>query len=101
MQQTAKKQYEIQYPLSAYTFPTQARAERVTFDDTYLILHLRDGRVVMVPLTWIPTLYHASPADREKFFIASDGMSLHWDPDQGSINEDLLIASFMRYDERP
>lgn len=96
---TELKQYEIQYPLSAYTWPTQARAERVAFDDRYMHLHLQDGRIVSVPLVWIPTLAHATPADREKVRIGHDGQTLHWNPNEGPINEDLIIASFMRYDE--
>jgi hypothetical protein len=98
MQQTIKH-YEIQYPRSAYTFPTQARAEKVEFNDTHMIIHLQDGRIVHVPLAWIPTLANATPADREKVIIGWDGQLLHYDPEDGAINEDLLVASFMRYDE--
>jgi len=92
------KRYEIRYPRSAYTFPTQACAEKVTFDETYMHLHLRDGRIVSIPLKWIPTLANATLADREKVFIGNDGHTLHWNPDEGEINEDLRIDSFMRYD---
>jgi hypothetical protein len=48
--QAPDKHYTIKYPRSAYTFPTEARAEKVTFDETYMHLHLRDGRIVSVPL---------------------------------------------------
>jgi hypothetical protein len=98
MQQTAKR-YRVQYPLSEYTFPTQARAKKLTFDETYMHIHLQDGRIVSVPLTWIPTLANAKPEDREKYGIGWDGQLLYWDPDDGPINEDLPVASFMRYDE--
>jgi hypothetical protein len=88
----------IKYPRSAYTFPTQARVEKVTFDESYMHLHLRDGQIVSVPLKWIPTLANAAPAEREKVFIGNDGHTLHWNPDEGEINEDLRVDSLMRYD---
>jgi hypothetical protein len=64
-----------------------------------MIIHLQDGRILYVPLAWIPTLANAAPADREKVIIGWDGQLLHYDPDDGPINDDLLVASFMRYDE--
>ncbi len=91
--------YDIKYSLDDYTFPTQARAEHVEFNDTHMIIHLQDGRILHVPLTWIPTLANATPEDRAKVIIAWDGQLLHYDPDDGPINDDLLVASFMRYDE--
>jgi hypothetical protein len=97
--QTTSKPYKVQYPRSAYTFPTEARAERVEFDDTHMIIYLRDGRILHVPLKWIPTLANATPEDREKVIIGWDGQLLHYDPEDGPINDDLLVASFMRYDE--
>lgn len=99
MQTTADKHYEVTHTLTDYTFAKEARAERVDFDDKYMIIHLQDGRIVSVPLAWIPTLANASPADRAKVVIAWDGYLLHWDPDDGPINDDLPVASFMRYDE--
>ena len=54
------KRYKVQYPLSAYTFPREARIHRVRFDDEYIHLELTDGRILSVPLRWIPTLYNAS-----------------------------------------
>lgn len=93
------KHYEIKYRHSDYTWPTEAHVKQVTFDDTYMHLHMEDGRIVYVPLSWIPTLFNATPADREKVVIGEDGQTLHWSPTDGPINEDLVVASFMRYDE--
>ncbi len=50
------KRYKIQYPVSAYTFPKEARIHQVEFDDEYLHVGLTDGRKVSVPLWWLPTL---------------------------------------------
>lgn len=86
---------KIIYPRSAYTLPIDARARKLTFDMTYMHIHLQDGRILAVPLAWIPTLAQATPADREKYRIGWDGRLLYWDPDDGPINEDLLVASYL------
>lgn len=59
--------YKIQYPVSAYTFPIEARIHRVDFDAEYLHVQLTDGRKLSVPLWWIPTLYNAPAEEREKY----------------------------------
>ena len=60
------KRFKIQYPVSAYTFPREARIHTVRFDDEYLHVELTDGRMLSIPLWWIPTLHNASAEEREK-----------------------------------
>ena len=90
------KNYPARYNSGQYTFPTDARAERVEFTDTHMIVYLQDGRFFGVPLAWVPSLADASPEDRAKVIISREGYSLHWDPAEGSINEDLRLADYMR-----
>lgn len=90
------KTYPVVYPQSAYTIPTEARAARVTFDTEQMHIHLVDGRTVSVPLTWVPTLQNADPAALEKYRIGWDGLLIYWDPEDGPINEDLLVATFLQ-----
>src|SRR4051812_17340001 len=85
--------YEIKYGYNDYTWPTEAKADKLTFDDAYMYIHLRDGRIVMVPLKWIPTLYHAAPELRPNYFLGNDGQSAHWDPEE--INEDLRLTDYL------
>jgi len=66
------KWYDNSYPASAYTFPREALSHRVRFDDNYMHLELTDGRVISVPLSWIPTLHNATPEEREKYEISQD-----------------------------
>jgi hypothetical protein len=63
------KRFKIQYPISDYTFPQEARIYTVSFDDEYLHVKLTDGRMLAVPLRWISTLYNASPGDPAKCAI--------------------------------
>jgi hypothetical protein len=89
------KQYKIQYPISAYTFPHEARIHQVRFDDEYMHVELTDGRVLSVPLLWIPTLYNAAPEEREKYEINRNRTMIIWDPDKCTINDEVCIADYL------
>lgn len=89
------KRYEIQYPISAYTFPTEARIHQVGFDDEYLHVELTDGRKLSVPLWWIPTLYNAPAEEREKYEINRSRTMIIWDPEKCGINDELRIADYL------
>lgn len=90
------KRYKIQYPISAYTFPRETRIRRVQFDAKYLRVELTDGRIIAVPLQWIPTLQNASPAEREKYEISRDRTMIIWDPDKCAINDEVRVADYMQ-----
>lgn len=87
------KRYKIQYPVSAYTFPGEARIHRVRFDDKYIHIELMDER--SIPLWWIPTLYNALPGEREKYEINQSRTMLVWDPDKCAINDELRIVDYL------
>ncbi len=93
-EQTARW-YDIPYPASAYTFPREAQVHHVRFDDRYIHVELTDGRVLSVPLSWIPTLYNAEPAEREKYEISQDRKMLVWDPDKCAINDEIRIDDYL------
>lgn len=52
---------------------------------------LSDGRTLIVPLTWFPRLWRASPADRAGVRIGPKGTSLHWD----ALDEDISVAGLL------
>ncbi len=89
------QRFEVQHPVSAYTFPREARIERVRFDREYLHVGLADGRKVSVPLHWIPTLADAPPEEREKYEINPSRTMLVWDPAKCAINDELSIADYL------
>lgn len=93
-EQTAKW-YDIAYPASAYTFPGKAVLNRVQFDDEFMRLELTDGRVVSIPLWWIPTLQNAAPEEREKYEISQDRTMIVWDPDKCAINDEVRIEDYL------
>jgi hypothetical protein len=87
--------YEIPYPASEYTFPTEAIIHKVRFDEQHIHLDLTDGRILSIPLAWIPTLHNAAPAERRKFTISRDRKALIWDPDACAINDELFIDDYL------
>ena len=94
-EQFAVKRYKVHYPISAYTFPSEARIHQVRFDDEYLHVELTDGRMLSIPLWWIPTLYNAAPEEREKYEINRSRTMVIWDPDKCAINDELRIADYL------
>ena len=61
----------------------------VHFDGDRFWVDLTDGRVLRVPLAWYPRLLHATPAQREKFWLSPRG--LHWD----EIDEDISLEGLL------
>jgi hypothetical protein len=89
------KEYDIPYPASAYTFPQEAFLHRVRFDDDYVHLELTDGRILSIPLGWIPSLRNAQPEEREKYEISRDRKMVVWDPDKCSINDEIRVDDYL------
>lgn len=94
-QQLEVKRYKIQYPISAYTFPNEARIHRIKFDDEHIHVELTDGRKLSIPLWWVPTVYNASPEEREKYEVNRSRTMIIWDPDKCAINDELRIADYL------
>lgn len=89
------KHFKIQYPASAYTFPRDAIISTVRFDDEFVHVTLTDGRVISVPLWWIPTLYNATPKQREQYEIDHSRRVVVWDPSKCELNDELRIADYL------
>ena len=68
---------------------------KVRFDDEYMRVELTDGRILSLPLWWIPTLYNATPEEREKCVINRDRTMIIWDPDKCAINDEVRIADYL------
>ena len=65
-----------------------------TFRREYVHLELTDGRILSVPLRWIPTLYNASAEEREKYELDRGRTMLVWDPEKCAINDEMRIADY-------
>ncbi len=94
------KRYKVQYPISAYTYPIEARIHQVHFNDEYIQLELTDGRMLFIPLWWIPTLFNAFPEDREKYEINRNRTMIIWDPENCGINDELRLSDYLGPNEK-
>lgn len=65
-------------------------ARSVRFDDDSMWANLSDGRVIAVPLAWLPRLLHATSEQRQQVEFSSRG--LHWELLGEDISVDGLLA---------
>src|SRR5437870_3316844 len=69
-----------------------AAAQNVRVTDRALVVELRDGRVVSVPLAWYPRLAEGSPRERRRWELLGPGVGIHW-PD---LDEDISVDGLLR-----
>lgn len=74
---------------SAATDAPVATEVKVTRDT--LVVGLRDGRVVSVPLTWYPRLAAATPGERRRWELVGPGIGIHWP----TIDEDVSVEALL------
>ena len=89
------KRYKIQHSIDEYTFPKEAYIHTVKFNDKHMHVELTDGRIISIPLWWIPTVYNASDEDRNKFEINQSRTMIIWDPEKSRINDEINIADYL------
>ena len=89
------KRYKIQHSIDEYTFPKEAYIHAVRFDDKHMHVELTDGRIISIPLWWIPTVYNAFDEDRNKFEINQSRTMIIWDPEKSGINDEINIADYL------
>ena len=68
------------------------RVESVEFSVDSLVVGLKDGRRISVPLAWYPRLADASPNARSNWRVCGGGYGIHW-PD---LDEDLSTEGLLR-----
>ena len=68
------------------------RVKDVRCDDANLIVDLRDGRTISVPLVWYPRLSNATPAQRANWEISGAGYGIHWT----DVDEDLSSNGLLK-----
>lgn len=69
----------------------EALADAVEVTDTQLIVDLIDGRRVLVPLAWFPTLLNATHQQRSHWELIGDGEGIHWP----EIDADISVAGLL------
>lgn len=74
---------------SLATETAEAKHVRVTGDT--LVVELRDGRTVSVPVKWYPRLAEGRPAERRNWELIGPGTGIHW-PD---LDEDISVEGLL------
>jgi ribosomal protein L35 len=68
-----------------------AAAKRVRVTDEVLIVELRDGRIVSVPLRWYPRLAEGKPSERRQWQLIGPGIGIHWP----ALDEDISVEGLL------
>lgn len=67
-------------------------AESLRFDSENMYVNLKDGRILIVPLTRFPRLLGATPEQRVAFELDAIGEDIHWE----AIDEDICVANLIK-----
>lgn len=70
----------------------QPFAVSVNVTDDVLIVELRDGRTVSVPLSWYPRLEYATERERDAWELIGGGTGIHWEVVDEDISVEALVA---------
>lgn len=63
----------------------------VGFEQEMMVVSLRDGREIRVPIEWFPRLRDASDDERSNWRLIGNGSGIHW-PD---IAEDIKVPNLI------
>ena len=69
----------------------EPRAKGISFTADELVVELKDGRRLSVPLAYFPRLLQATPGQREDYEISGGGVGLHWN----EIDEDISVKGLL------
>lgn len=62
------------------------------FTKDELIVYLKDGRILYIPLIWYSSLANATKEELENYEILGDGEGIHWK----DLDEDLSVKGFLQ-----
>jgi len=73
------------------TFPSNAKATKLAFDENSFAVYLADGRILSVPLAFFPRLLHADQRQLERYELSGGGTGIHWD----DLDEDISVEGLL------
>lgn len=69
----------------------QPRARTIEFVPDAFVVHLQDGRSLIVPFAWFPRLRDATPEQRKRYEFSGSGYGIHWP----EIDEDISVPGLL------
>lgn len=73
--------------------PIAVLATGIHFDAERMHVELSDGREIVVPLEWFPTLRKATDKQRNNWRLIGKGVGIHWE----ELDEDLSVGGLLQY----
>ena len=77
--------------MSTSAISAEPRARAIEFVADGLLVQLKDGRTLTVPLEWFPRLRDATDVDRQNFELYADGYAIHWP----ALDEDISVPGLL------
>lgn len=77
--------------MNSFAVEVNPRAAEVEITPDELLVSLKDGRKLSVPLTWFPRILHASEEQRQQWELLGDGEGIRWP----SVDEDVSIVGLL------
>lgn len=78
--------------MSTSTISADERVASVEFQGELLVVGLKDGRRISVPVAWYPRLANATAEQRNHWQVVGGGFGIHWP----ALDEDLSTAGLLR-----
>jgi len=78
--------------VSTLVLEIEPTAVEVTVTEDDFIVHLADGRRIIVPLAWYPRLLNSSEAERQHWQLLGDGYAIEWPDLDEHIGIEGLLA---------
>ncbi|GBF42725.1 DUF2442 domain-containing protein [Leptospira levettii] len=70
---------------------SEAKAQKVWFDEDNLWISLYDGRSLSVPLAYFPRLRKANKEQLNRYELSGGGIGIHWE----ELDEDISVAGLL------
>lgn len=67
-------------------------AQEVWFDPDMMHVRLMDGRIISIPLEWLPRLRDALPEQRTNWCLIGRGIGIHWP----NLDEDVSVSALLK-----
>ena len=77
--------------MSILTLNKSTNATGIWFDEIKMFVMLEDGRELIIPIDWFPSLRDATPEQRDNWRLIGDGEGIHWE----DLDEDILVEGLL------
>jgi hypothetical protein len=78
--------------MTTLTLEVDPIAIDVTVTNKKLLVELKDGRSIAIPLEWYPRLLHGTAAERQNYQLLGDGYAIEWPELDEHIGIEGLLA---------